>query len=404
MTNEDAVVVIGAGPVGLTFAYLLAQSHISVVLIEKQTQLQKDYRASTFHAGTLDLLENSGITQALLERGIVCPTFQYRGWKEGKIAEFSHELISNYTRHPYRVQCEQYKLSEFLMDELSKMANVQILMGHELTWLSQTSQDVSLHLLHQGQPLQVNASWVCASDGGRSVARKCLGLEFKGFTYDERILVLGTPYDMRQSFEDLSFINYFSDPVNYAHMLKIPDLWRMSLPLFSNVSDQEALTDDYIDARLAPLIPSLSSQQLQVKGIYHVHQRVVDRYQVGRVFLMGDAAHLNNPKGGMGLNGGLHDAMSLARLFEDFVIHGQEHFEDYEKQRRFEAINAIHHQTQTNYNALKEEDETLRERLFERWRALAHDDIGATEHLLNTSMIKSLWRCGLLDKPANASV
>jgi len=292
-------------------------------------------------------------------------------------------------------------LSEYLVGELSKMPHVQILMGHELTALSQTSHDVTLQLIHQGKALEMHAAWVCASDGGRSVARKCLGLEFKGFTYDERILVLGTPYDMRQSFEDLSFINYFSDPVNYAHMLKIPDLWRMSLPLFAHVSDEEALTDDYIDSRLAPLIPALSSDQLQVKGIYHVHQRVVDQYQVGRVFLVGDAAHLNNPKGGMGLNGGLHDAMSLSHLFEDYVARDHEHFADYEQQRRAEAINAIHHQTQTNYNALKESDDAEREKLFSRWRALANNESEAREHLLNSSMINSLWRCGLLEKTAH---
>ena len=398
MSNNQAVVVIGAGPVELTLAYLVAQQQIPVVILEKQAQLQKDYRASTFHAGTLDLFESTGITQALLERGIACPNFQYRGWKEGKIAEFDHSLISQYTRHPYRLQCEQFKLSEFLMSELSKMAHVQILMEHELTGLSQTTHEVNLQLLNQGKTVELKAAWVCASDGGRSVARKSLGLEFKGFTYDERILVLGTPYDMRQSFEDLSFINYFSDPVNYAHMLKIPDLWRMSLPLFAHVSDQEALSDDYIDSRLAPLIPALRSDQLQVKGIYHVHQRVVDQYQVGRVFLLGDAAHLNNPKGGMGLNGGLHDAMSLARLFEDYFSRDNEHFADYEKQRRFEAINAIHHQTQSNYNALKESDDAAREQLFSRWRALAKNEEQAREHLLNTSMIQSLWRCGLLEK------
>ena len=398
MSNNKAVVVIGAGPVGLTLAYLLAQNQIPVIVLEKQKQLQKDYRASTFHAGTLDLFEESGITQALLDMGLACPTFQYRGWSEGKIAEFDHALIGEFTRHPYRLQCEQFKLSEYLVGELSKMPHVQILMGHELTALSQTSHDVTLQLIHQGKALEMHAAWVCASDGGRSVARKCLGLEFKGFTYDERILVLGTPYDMRQSFEDLSFINYFSDPVNYAHMLKIPDLWRMSLPLFAHVSDEEALTDDYIDSRLAPLIPALSSDQLQVKGIYHVHQRVVDQYQVGRVFLVGDAAHLNNPKGGMGLNGGLHDAMSLAHLFEDYVARDHEHFADYEKQRRVEAINAIHHQTQSNYNALKESDDAEREKLFSRWRALANNESEAREHLLNSSMINSLWRCGLLEK------
>jgi 3-(3-hydroxy-phenyl)propionate hydroxylase len=182
-------------------------------------------------------------------------------------------------------------------------------------------------------------------------------------------------------------------------MLKIPDLWRMSIPLPNDLVDEIALSSEYINERLSSLIPELSSDQIQVKGVYHVHQRVVDRYKVGRVFLAGDAAHLNNPKGGMGLNGGLHDAMSLSRLFNDFFLNHHEHFDDYEIQRRGEAINAIHHQTQNNYKALKESDQDAREKLFDKWRALESNEQESTEFLLNTSMINSLWRCGLLENP-----
>jgi 3-(3-hydroxy-phenyl)propionate hydroxylase len=185
-------------------------------------------------------------------------------------------------------------------------------------------------------------------------------------------------------------------------MLKIPDLWRMSLPLPHDLDDKVALSNAYIDSRLAPLIPNLSSPQIEVKGVYHVHQRVVDRYRVGRVFLAGDAAHLNNPKGGMGLNGGLHDAVSLSRIFQDYFFADHEHFEDYEKQRRHEAIHAVHHQTQNNYNALKESDDQARETLFNKWRALEANEEESIDFLLNTSMINSLWRCGLLEKPSHA--
>ena len=399
MNKNTTISIIGAGPVGLTLAYLLAKQGLRVQLFEKQQSLQKDYRASTFHAGTLDLFEESGITQALLDRGIACPDFQYRGWKEGKIAQFDHALIADFTRHPFRLQCEQFKLSEFLFSKLSEMPNVDLFMNHELSGLSQNGDQVTLELTHLGSQKIHHSDWVIGTDGGRSATRKSLGLEFKGFTYDEKILVLGTPYDMRESFEDLSYINYFSDPVNYAHMLKIPDLWRMSLPLPNDLDDEMALSPDYINGRLSPLMPALDHDQIHVKGVYHVHQRVVDRYRVGRVFLAGDAAHLNNPKGGMGLNGGLHDAMSLSKIFSDHLVRGEERFDDYEKERRAEAINAIHHQTQSNYNALKESDDSAREKLFDKWRALERNEEEARAFLLNTSMINSLWRCGLLDKP-----
>jgi 3-(3-hydroxy-phenyl)propionate hydroxylase len=283
-----------------------------------------------------------------------------------------------------------------------QMPHVQIFMDHGLTDLKNHSDEVELEFIHSGVKKNVKAPWVVGTDGGKSTTRKSLGLEFTGFTYEEKILVLGTPFDMRNSFQDLSFVNYFSDPVNYAHMLKIPDLWRMSLPLPHDLDDKVALSNAYIDSRLAPLIPNLSSPQIEVKGVYHVHQRVVDRYRVGRVFLAGDAAHLNNPKGGMGLNGGLHDAVSLSRIFQDYFFADHEHFEDYEKQRRHEAIHAVHHQTQNNYNALKESDDQARETLFNKWRALEANEKESIDFLLNTSMINSLWRCGLLEKPSKA--
>ena len=172
----------------------------------------------------------------------------------------------------------------------------------------------------------------------------------------------------------------------------------------TELEDDIALSNDYIDFRLHTLIPDLTSDQIQVKGVYHVHQRVVDRYQVGRVFLAGDAAHLNNPKGGMGLNGGLHDAMSLSRLFFDFFFCDKQHFEDYELQRRNEAIHAIHHQTQSNYTALKESDEIAREKLFNKWRSLEANENESKLFLLNTTMISSLWRCGLLERPINSAL
>ena len=104
MTPKDEVVIIGAGPVGLTLAYLMAQSGLNIKIFERNKLLQKDYRASTFHSGTLDLLSDSGITKGLIDRGIACPDFQYRGWKEGRIAQFDHALIAPFTRHPFRLQ------------------------------------------------------------------------------------------------------------------------------------------------------------------------------------------------------------------------------------------------------------------------------------------------------------
>ena len=127
--EDHGVVVVGGGPVGLTTALLLSRHGIPVTVFERERAVPEDYRASTFHAPTLDLLEECGITAFLLSAGIECPRFQYRGWKEGKIAEFDHALLAADTRHPYRLQCEQYKLSRHLHERLAGTPGVKLRFG-----------------------------------------------------------------------------------------------------------------------------------------------------------------------------------------------------------------------------------------------------------------------------------
>jgi 3-(3-hydroxy-phenyl)propionate hydroxylase len=184
-------------------------------------------------------------------------------------------------------------------------------------------------------------------------------------TFPERILVMGTTTDLRNFLPDLAYVNYISDPVYFGHILRIPDL---KLP------------------------------DIRVRGIYAVHQRVASTYRRGRAFLAGDAAHLNNPKGGMGLNGGLHDAVDLSRRLAD-IWHGEtgeDALDGYEALRRPEAVNDIHRQTQQNVKNLTESDADAREALFAEWRRKAADPALAREMLLQTSMIASLRRCGML--------
>ncbi len=398
--EQQGVLIIGGGPVGLSAAWLLAERGIPVTVLEKAAQVQKDYRASTFHAATLDLFEGTGITEALLRMGLQCPVTQFRGWNEGKVAEFDHALLKDDTRHPYRLQCEQYKLAEHLFETLGRHPNATLLYQHEVTGINDKGEQVEIVAMSPQGERRFSSRYAIAADGGRSTVRHQLGIAFEGKTYAERILVMGTPFNFKALFPDLREVNYISDPGNYAHILRIPDLWRMSLPLTDDTPDDLALTDEYIYGRLHKLMPTIGTPPLPVRGVYAAHQRVATTYRRGRIFLAGDAAHLNNPKGGMGLNGGMQDAYSLTTRMSK-VLTGEApetELDGYEAERRPEAMDAILKQTDQNITNLKA-DETARATLFAEYRRKAADPELARQFLLQSSMIASLRRCGMLHNP-----
>lgn len=115
------VIIAGAGPVGCVAALYLAQKNIPVVLLEKADELQVDLRASTFHPPTLDMLETVGLTELLIKQGLIVRDFQFRERRTNENAKFQMDLLEGETDHPYRLQCEQFKLTRTAVDMLKKI-------------------------------------------------------------------------------------------------------------------------------------------------------------------------------------------------------------------------------------------------------------------------------------------
>src|SRR5262249_20703171 len=195
--KHDRVIIIGAGPVGSIAALTLALQGIPVTVLEREPAPIIDYRASTFHPPTLDLLEACGATEALLAMGLKAPTMQYRDRWRGRIAEFDFSLLRSDTRHPYRLQCEQFKLVEWVHRRLAAIPGARLLFRHAVTDIRQDGDSVVIHADTPDGARLFNADFVIAADGGRSAVRKALGIEFEGFTYPEHFLVAGTRFDFR---------------------------------------------------------------------------------------------------------------------------------------------------------------------------------------------------------------
>jgi len=388
---DERVLIVGAGPVGVTAALLLAQRGLPVTVLEAEAQPIIDYRASTFHPPTMDMLEVSGVTAGLLAMGRICPTFQYRDRREGKIAEFDLGLLRDDTRHPYRVQCEQFKLVDFVLQRLAELPQVDVRFAHRVDAITQSDAGVEALVTTPSGGERFAGRWLVGTDGGRSTVRKSLDVDFEGSTYPERFLVAGTTFDFRSAIPDLCSVHYIADADEWVTLLEIPDMWRFITPVYEG-TDDEALSDQFIESRLQGFVPRGTRYDIQVRAIYRAHQRVAATYRKGRAFLAGDAAHLNNPIGGMGLNGGLHDAVDLAARLAR-VWHGEastELLDGYERKRKPVVVNAILAQTAQNKRLLEERDPEVRRQTLERWRRLAADPELAYRHLLQTSMIAPL--------------
>ena len=392
-TSPDCEVIIaGGGPVGLCLALLLSRAGVTVRVFEAEPAISLDLRASTFHPPTLDLLEPYGVTGDLVARGLVCPHWQIRLHPDGDRAVFDLSVLAGETRHPYRLQCEQWKLSESLLAHLQKEGNAEVIFGASVTAVTQDELSASITVETSAGLQTHRARFVIGADGARSLVRKAMDLPFEGETYPETTLLVTTLFPFEEHLEGLSNVTYCWKRDGNFSLLKVPGRWRVSIYPREDMPIDDQLTEDAIEASLQEIVARPQRYDIIEKRPYRVHQRIVPRYGDGRVWLAGDAAHLNSPTGGMGLNGGIHDAFELSAAIIDVMVKGADisRIALYDRRRRPMAREQILAQSDRNRARMRERDDTKRREILAGLQALVRDRNQLYAYMLKTSMIEGL--------------
>lgn len=395
MLIEADVVIVGGGPAGMATALFLIDHGINVLVLERGDKPHADPRAATYHPPTLEMLEKSGVTAELHERGLIARHWQLRDRRAGLIAEFDLAVLGDDTRYPYRLQCEQHKLVEMMQRRVLQSSHARVLQGVDVEAIDQDASGVVVRGRKQGGDCLVRARWLVGADGGRSVVRKSQEIAFEGFTWAERFLVITTDFDFAT--QGYAFSSYTMDPIEWVATFKIPGdrpqgLWRCVFPTRPTENETDLLDHGHAADRLAALSAATCGSTIVHTNLYAVHQRVAKTYRRDRVVLVGDAAHVNNPLGGMGLNFGLHDAYELAPRLAALVRGDADlaSLDVYDRRRRSVAESVLQAQTIANKKLLEEKDPATRLARQQELRDTAADPTRARAYLLRTSMIEGL--------------
>lgn len=403
--KKTRIIIVGGGPVGVVAALACAQHGYAVTLLEAEEEIDDNPRAATTHPSTLEMIAGVGLIDRFIQVGLVARYFQF--WDKparSKIVEFDHDVLRDETPYPFVVQTEQHKLAAMGIERLKTFADAEVRFATRATTVDQNGDSVTVTVQGPDGSETLRGDYVIGADGGRSVIRKALDIAFEGFTWPERFLVLTTLDDFQELLPGCCYRNYLADPDEWTNLFKVAGddgkgRWRAVFPTRVEESDEEALGDRSTYSRLQRVFPLARRYNVVHRNLYKVHQRVAASFRKGRVFLAGDSAHVNNSVGGLGLNGGIHDAMELVDTLHQVISGqaGEDLFDRYTRRRRTLNIEFVQEQTIINKKRLEEREPAARQARFDELRATADDPVKHKEFLLRTSLIASVRKARSLE-------
>lgn len=389
-SNQFPILIVGAGPVGLSLALSLAKAGIHAEVYEADEELNTQIRASTFHPKTLELFEAWGVVDDVIKHGYKVNQLQY--WERESrtiIADFDYQAIAKDTKYPYRLQCPQHIATRVLKPAVEATETGKVYMGHTLIDFVDCGTHVRARFETKNGMVEKEGSYLCGADGTHSAVRKRLNIGFQGKTYEDRFLLIGSDLNTNDLLPNAAQVCYVFDPQEWVIILNLPDIVRVVFRMQNNEDETVAMQEENLRKRISNFFGEVPTYNIKTTQLYRVHQRVADTFRVGRVLLVGDSAHNNNPSGGMGMNSGIHDAANLTEKFTR-IWNGESDsiLDDYSNERRKYAIESVQLYSDQQYKNMAMTSDEERKKRNETLAEIAKDPKKAREYLLRASMLE----------------
>jgi 3-(3-hydroxy-phenyl)propionate hydroxylase/6-hydroxy-3-succinoylpyridine 3-monooxygenase len=314
------VIIVGGGPVGFISALGLAQAGARVTVIEAEAQIIKSPRAAVYFWSVLEGLGRLGILHAAEAAGVRKQDYTYLVRRTGERIEYSMEVLAGHTPHPYNLHLSQDRLADIALRKLQSLSNATVHFGARLENLQQDAEGVTLSVAMGREMHELRARWVIGADGAASTVRRLLGLSFEGVTWPERFVATNVYCNFeRYGYSRATFV---IDECFGAVLVILngEGLWRCTYMEDATLPEETFL--ERLPRIYQTMVPDQDSYRLEQASPYRMHQRTAQRYRVGRVVLAGDAAHVTNPTGGLGLTSGLLDSYALCPALSAVVLEG----------------------------------------------------------------------------------
>lgn len=389
MKRAADVVVVGAGPAGVMTALGLARAGLNVTVLECEAHIVHSPRAIVYHWSAIQGMDELGILADAKAQGFTKQDYQFRSYATGEIFAFDLSVLEGHTPYPFNLHLGQHELAAIALRHFARIPGNTVRFHTRAMSITQDEESVTVSVETPEGPQEFKGRFLIGADGARSTIRSVLGLGFDGFTWPDRVVATNVRYD----FEKHGFARstMYMDPVHWAVIAKIDNtnLWRCSYGEDASLPEEEVA--QRVPEHFSALFPGNEPYQLLMSAPYRMHQRATERMRAKRALLIGDAAHVTNPVGGLGLTAGLFDAYALAPALAA-VIRGEADdtvLDRWAEDRRRIFLELVSPAACENKRRLAESNSEIQRQDYARMRRLCEDPEFRLEAVCFTAKLHS---------------